>query len=428
MPHSHRIAVIGLGYVGLPLAVELAKRFPTFGFDISAERIRELHQGHDRTNEVESSVLRAGTLGVTSDPDALSECNVFIITVPTPLDEKKLPDLSAVISASKMVGGMLKQDDIVVLESTVYPGVTEDVVGPTLAARSGLVCGTDFFLGYSPERINPGDRMHTISQVTKVVAGQNEATSEVLAEIYGSITGGKVFRAASIRVAEAAKVIENTQRDINIAFINELSMIFGRMDISIYDVLDAAGTKWNFLSFLPGLVGGHCIGVDPVYLAECSVKAGHEPELIMAGRRINDSMSKYIANQIAARVAERSAGRRRARVLVLGVTFKENVPDIRNSKVFDLIGYLSQDGHEIHVHDPHADPDEVRREYHVDIAPTLEPAATADCLVLAVPHREYRDIPPDTLARIVEPNGLIYDVKALWRGRPGIEKFDYVTL
>jgi UDP-N-acetyl-D-galactosamine dehydrogenase len=428
MPHGYRIAVIGLGYVGLPLAVELSKHFSTIGFDISAARVAELLQGHDRTNEVESSVLRAGTLTISADRQALADCNVYIITVPTPLDERNLPDLGAVISASATIADLLKKGDIVVLESTVYPGVTEDVVGPTLAERSGLVSGTDFFLGYSPERINPGDRVHSIAKVTKVVAGQDERTTDVLAEIYGSITGGNIYRAASIRVAEAAKVIENTQRDVNIAFINELSMIFGKMGISIYDVLDAASTKWNFLSFVPGLVGGHCIGVDPVYLAESSLKAGHLPELIMAGRRINEFMCQYIADRISARIAARYPAGRRARVLVLGVTFKENVPDIRNSKVFDLIGYLREHGHDVHVHDPHADPDEVRGEYQVDMAPTLEPAMSADCLVLAVQHREYRDMPAEALSRLVVPNGLIYDLKALWRGRPGMEQFEYVTL
>src|SRR5579863_4741125 len=327
MTTNPRIAIVGLGYVGLPLAVALARHFPVTGLDISRRRIAELQDGIDRTDEVPSKVLRASALKLTSDDTDIVGNDVFIVTVPTPVDKDDKPDLAAVLSACATVGKRLTKNAIVVFESTVYPGVTEEICGPALAAASGLRCGTDFFLGYSPERINPGDREHTVERITKVIAGQTPAAVETLRRVYGAVTNGNVFVARNIKTAEAAKVIENAQRDINIAFINEVTMIFQKLGLSAHDVLDAAATKWNFLRFAPGLVGGHCIGVDPFYLAHRAIELGHDPEVILAGRRINDAMGAFIAERIDSQVP------RRARILVLGLTFKENIPDLRNSKV-----------------------------------------------------------------------------------------------
>jgi len=340
-----RIGVVGLGYVGLPLAIALARHFPVTGFDISARRVTELRDGTDRTDEVPREVLRASALKVTSEAAEITGSDVFIVTVPTPVTPENKPDLSAVRSACETVGKCLGKGAIVVFESTVYPGVTEDICGPALQKASGLVCGRDFFLGYSPERINPGDREHTVDRITKVIAGQTPAVVDVLRTVYGAVTNGNVFAAKNIKTAEAAKVIENAQRDINIAFINEVTMIFQKLELSAHDVLEAAGTKWNFLRFTPGLVGGHCIGVDPFYLAHRALEVGHEPEIILAGRRINDSMGAFVARRVHEQVQTRS------RILVLGLTFKENVPDLRNSKVVDIVAELRRCGHEIVVHE-----------------------------------------------------------------------------
>ena len=329
-----RIAVLGLGYVGLPLAVALARHYKVTGFDIDAGRVAEIAAGRDRTGEVPAKRLAKSTLAVSTEEGELAGCDVFIITVPTPVDESNAPDLGAVLAACDIAGRQLSTGAIVVLESTVYPGVTEEHCGPRLEAASGLRCGTDFFLGYSPERINPGDREHTVERITKVVAGQTPEVTARLVALYGAVNGGNVFTARDIKTAEAAKVIENAQRDINIAFINEITMIFQKLGLSAYDVLEAAGTKWNFLDFAPGLVGGHCIGVDPYYLAHRARQAGHEPEIVLAGRRINDGMADFIVERVAERVAAPG------RVLVLGLTFKENVPDIRNSKVIDIVAGL----------------------------------------------------------------------------------------
>jgi UDP-N-acetyl-D-glucosamine/UDP-N-acetyl-D-galactosamine dehydrogenase len=408
-----RIAVIGLGYVGLPLAVALAKHFPVIGFDIKTARIAELSAGVDRTREVEPAKLKSTTLQLTGDAARLAGHDVYIITVPTPIDAHNKPDLGAVDSASRTVGRALKgrRGAIVVLESTVYPGVTEEIVGPAVAEESGLVSGRDFFLGYSPERINPGDRTHSVDRITKVVAGQTPEIARRLADIYGKITDGGAFVARDIRTAEAAKVIENAQRDINIAFINEVTMIFNKLGLSVFDVLEASRTKWNFLPFTPGMVGGHCIGVDPYYLADLAQRLGHDPEIILAGRRINDHMAAYFAAEISRALP---AG---ARVLVLGLAFKENVPDLRNSKVADMVAALRGHGHTVDVHDPLVDPAEAQAEYGIALLPSLETARGYDAVVCAVAHDAYRALDGEQLAALVRPDGLAADIKGAWRGR-----------
>ena len=410
---SPRIAVIGLGYVGLPLAVALARHFAVVGYDSSAARTAELKRGFDRTGEVDAATLGASALVVAPDAAALKGADVFIVTVPTPVTERNAPDLDAVRAACRTVGRVMGKGAIVVLESTVYPGVTEEICGPELATASGLSAGRDFFLGYSPERINPGDREHTVERITKVVSGQTPEVARRLAEIYGALNGGNVFVAKSIKTAEAAKVIENAQRDINIAFVNEVTMIFNKLGLSIHDVLAASNTKWNFLPFVPGFVGGHCIGVDPYYLAHLAEALGQNPEVVLAGRRINDGMSAYVADSIAAALAARGVAA--ARILVLGLTFKENIPDLRNSKVADLVARLRAAGHAVEVHDGHADPAEARAIYGLDLAPALATLAGYDALVGAVAHDEYRKLAIADFARLVKPGGLVADVKGLWR-------------
>ncbi len=409
-----KVAVIGLGYVGLPLAVHLAKHFPVIGIDIDARRVEELRRGHDRTREVDRGRLCETTMSFTSDANDIRGYDIYIVTVPTPVDDSNQPDLGAVRSASRMVGSVMQKGAIVVYESTVYPGVTEDVAGPELEAASGLKCGKDFFLGYSPERINPGDREHTVDRITKVVAGQTPEVTKVLGEMYGSMTSGGVFLARDIRTAEAAKVIENAQRDINIAFINEVATIFQKMGLSVYDVLEAAGTKWNFLKFSPGLVGGHCIGVDPFYLAHAATKLGHHPEIILAGRRINDNMGRYVAECIAREMAKKGKGAG-ARVLMLGLTFKENVPDLRNSHVIDIIEALRERGFVIEVHDAFADAEEAKKIFGISLRPSLDDATGYDCVVGAVPHEPYLKFGEDKFRSMVKDGGLVADVKGMWR-------------
>jgi UDP-N-acetyl-D-glucosamine/UDP-N-acetyl-D-galactosamine dehydrogenase len=410
------VVVIGLGYVGLPLAVALAKQFATTGLDIDARRIAELESGHDRTGEIEPKRLAASKLALTSDPAACPPSQFYIVTVPTPIDAHNRPDLTLVEAASRTVGGMLAQAQtagirpVVIYESTVYPGVTEDLCGPILEQVSGLVCGRDFFLGYSPERINPGDREHTIDKITKVVSGQTPEVLDQVAALYGAITSGGVFRAASIKAAEAAKVIENAQRDINIAFMNEIAQVFGKLDLSVWDVLAAARTKWNFLPFTPGLVGGHCIGVDPYYLAHRAASLGHDPQVILAGRSTNDGMAGWVAKQLHS-----ARGGVPGSVLVLGLTFKENVPDLRNSKVADLIEALGWRGHQITVHDPHADPAEAQHEYGL----TLDPDAlerSYDLVLLAVAHRDYLAMGRDALRQRLTHGGTLADLKGVIDG------------
>ena len=409
-----RIIVIGLGYVGLPLAVQLAKHFETWGLDINQARIDELKSGFDRTDEIDRERLTASTLRLTTNAADCPPADAYIVTVPTPIDDNNQPDLSPVIGATKMVGAMIKaaQKPVIIYESTVYPGVTEDICGPLLEQVSGLKYRTDFSLGYSPERINPGDREHTVDKITKVIAGDSPEVTETLAEIYGKVTSGGVFRAASIKAAEAAKVIENAQRDINIAFMNEVTQIFAKMDLSIWDVLAAANTKWNFLPFQPGLVGGHCIGVDPYYLSHRAQALGHDPQVILAGRAINDGMGKWIAEQIHSQ-----RGGAAGSVLMLGLTFKENVPDLRNSKVVDVIRHLETLGHHVTVHDPLADGDEATHEYGL----TLSSDALDrhyDTVVGAVAHDAYRALDPFAY---VSGGGLVADLKRIWGGKIATE-------
>jgi len=407
-----RVIVVGLGYVGLPLAVALAKSFETVGIDIDTTRIAELERHHDRTNEIDAARLAKSSLSFTSDPTTIAPADIYIVTVPTPVDANNRPDLSIIESASRMVGRMLTVDHrpIVCFESTVYPGVTEDVCGPILEHVSGLTRGRDFFLGYSPERINPGDREHTIDRITKVVAGENPDVAARLAAVYGAVTSGGTHIAESIKVAEAAKVIENAQRDINIAFMNEITRIFSLMDISVWDVLRAAGTKWNFLPFQPGLVGGHCIGVDPYYLAHCAAALGHDPAVILSGRAINDGMGWWVADQLSARVKPGS------KILVLGLTFKEDVPDLRNSKVAELIARLKSVGHRVDVADPRASPAEAAHEYGLALATAPAPGSY-DAVLLAVPHEQYREEGIAGAALHLKPGGLLADLKGIFAGQ-----------
>jgi UDP-N-acetyl-D-glucosamine/UDP-N-acetyl-D-galactosamine dehydrogenase len=427
LAESDRIAVIGLGYVGLPLAVALAKNAGgrVTGFDIDRGRIAALRRGHDRTGEVLTADLAAlGGLTISADPNVLDGQGVYIVTVPTPVDSHNKPDLSPLLGACQSVGHALASRaagngaPIVVFESTVYPGVTEDICGPAIERASGKAANRDFFLGYSPERINPGDNRHRLENIVKVVSGSTPAVTERLADLYARVTGAGIHRTPDIRTAEAAKVIENAQRDINIAFINEVAMIFGDLGLSVYDVLDAARSKWNFIDFRPGLVGGHCIGVDPFYLAHCAQQLGHEAEVILAGRRINDGMGGYIARRIADAAAAAGLGAR-PRSLVLGLTFKENLPDLRNSKVVDLIRGFQARGHDVAVHDPRADAAEAKTAYDIALLGDLfaVPDGGYDCLIGAVAHEQYLELTEADLARLVKPGGLIADIKAIWRGR-----------
>ena len=406
-----RIVVLGLGYVGLPLAVALAREFETIGFDIDHGRVEELRNGEDRTHEVGEEELRASSLKLTADAEDCRGADVYIITVPTPVDQRNRPDLGAVLAATKMVAGLIDpaRRPTIVYESTVYPGVTEDLCGPEIERRSGFQRGRDFRLGYSPERINPGDREHTVDRITKVIAGEDEEVVEQLAHLYGSVTSGGVFRAASIKAAEAAKAIENAQRDINIAFINEVTQIFSKIGVSVWDVLDAARTKWNFLGFEPGLVGGHCIGVDPYYLSHLAQRVGHDPQVILAGRQTNDRMGEWIADTLHGRRGK--AGK----ALVLGLTFKENVPDLRNSRSFDLVRRLQWLGHEVEVADPVASAEEIEREHGLKV--TEPDGRSYDLVIGAVAHRDYRDLADERLTAMVAPGGTLADLKGMWRGR-----------
>ncbi len=409
---NDRIVVVGLGYVGLPLAVALARSFDVVGLDIDARRVDELKRGIDRTNEVESEVLSASPLQLTSDAADCAGADIYIVTVPTPVDEANQPDLRPVIGATRSLAALLDgaRQPIIVYESTVYPGVTEDICGPLIEEVSGLRRGRDFFLGYSPERINPGDREHTVDRIVKVIAGENQEVTERLAAMYGAVTSAGVFRAASIKAAEAAKVIENAQRDINIAFMNEITQIFSKLDISIWDVLEAAGTKWNFLKFQPGLVGGHCIGIDPYYLSYRAQQLDIEPNVILSGRSINDSMGGWVADQLHARRG------RAGTALILGLAFKENVPDLRNSRVIDVIRRLEQHGHEITVHDPLADGAEAQHEYGVQLSQDAF-GSRYDLVVVAVPHEAYRLLPDAQVAGLLAEGGLLADLKNLYAGR-----------
>ena len=411
MAHGRKIAVIGLGYVGLPVAVAFARSgVPVVAFDIDRRRIDELKTGHDRTCEVEPADINHKTLRYEHDPASLAGANFFIVTVPTPIDDANRPDLGAVLAASRTIGDVLKRGDIVVYESTVYPGTVEEECVPVLEQTSGLSAGSDFTVGYSPERINPGDRQHRFEAITKVVAGQDARTLDIIADVYGSVVTAGVHRAPSIKVAEAAKVIENTQRDLNIAFMNELSAIFHRLDIDTGDVLAAAATKWNFLPYWPGLVGGHCIGVDPYYLTYRAEKAGYHPEIILAGRRINDGMGQWIARECVRSLTTRNCTN--ALVTILGATFKEDVPDIRNSKVIDIVRELDRFGIRTQVHDPLALADEIREEHDVTLT-AMEALQPADAIILAVAHRQYLAEGWSLMKRLLrDGRGAVLDVKA----------------
>ncbi len=410
---NERIAVVGLGYVGLPVALAFARKFPgTLGFDINTKRVTELARGHDRTGETSSDELAAAKLRVTSKVEDLEGCTFFVVAVPTPVDGTKRPDLTPLVRASETVGKVLQKGAVVVFESTVYPGVTEDECGPVLERVSGLKRGVDFKLGYSPERINPGDKEHALEKITKIVSGEDAETLERVAVAYGAIIDAGVFRAKSIQVAEAAKVIENTQRDLNIALMNELAVIFERKGLRTKDVLEAAGTKWNFLKFSPGLVGGHCIGVDPYYLTTMAEKLGYHPQVILAGRRINDGMGAWIAQRIVKMLVHADVPVKGARIGVLGLTFKENVPDLRNSRVPDIVAELLQFGVVPLVHDPYADPEIARHEYGIDVV-AQDALTNLAGAVLAVSHEQFLTQPPAELFAGVRAGGIVVDVKSV---------------
>jgi UDP-N-acetyl-D-galactosamine dehydrogenase len=408
---ANTIAVVGLGYVGLPLAVAFARRYPTIGFDLSEAKIAAYREKCDPTGEVSRAELEgAKQLTVTSDAAALRDADFIIVAVPTPIDAAHQPDFGPLLGASESVGRNLKRGATVVFESTVYPGATEEVCVPVIERHSGYVWKRDFFVGYSPERINPGDKDHTLTRIVKVVSGDTPQTLERVAGVYASVVNAGVHRASSIKVAEAAKVIENTQRDLNIALMNELALIFHKIGIDTLEVLEAAGTKWNFLPFRPGLVGGHCIGVDPYYLTHKADKLGYHPQVILAGRRINDGMGKYIAEQTVKHLIQAGRPVKGANVAVLGLTFKENVPDLRNSRVIDVVSELDSYGMRVHVHDPVADPAEARHEYGIELA-SWDALPRVEALVAAVAHRELRARPVDDLCAKLAPGGLYVDVK-----------------
>ncbi|HEY5106463.1 MAG TPA: nucleotide sugar dehydrogenase [Caulobacteraceae bacterium] len=413
MVNDPRIGVIGLGYVGLPLAAAFGRIYPTVGMDLKRERIDQLRAGHDATLEMTLEELSAAPqLSFTDDMADLAACTVFIVTVPTPVDQAKRPDLSALTGATRAVAGVLKAGDLVIYESTVYPGATEEVCAPLLAHISGLAFNVDFCCGYSPERVNPGDRLHRLTNTIKVTSGSTPDAAARVDALYAAIIEAGTYPAPSIRVAEAAKVIENTQRDVNIALVNELAMIFRRLGIDSHEVFEAAATKWNFLPFRPGLVGGHCIGVDPYYLTHKAQEAGYHPEMILAGRRVNDAMGAYVADQVLQLMTGKAINPVGAKVLVLGLTFKENCPDLRNTRVIDIVRRLQGFGMDVAVHDPWADPEEALREY--GIALTGSPrAGTYDAVVLAVGHDQFRAQTAESLCGLCSSGGILYDVKSI---------------
>lgn len=419
---SIRIAVIGLGYVGLPLARLFATKYPVIGFDINEQRVNEINQGIDHTLEVDEQVLHAvlvsenpvtmGTNGLLCSfrPEDIKACNFYVVTVPTPVDKNNHPDLTPLLKASETVGCVISNGDIVVYESTVYPGATEDDCLPVIEKISGLKYNIDFFAGYSPERINPGDKEHTVEKIRKVTSGSTPEVAEIVDLTYRSVIQAGTHKASSIRVAEAAKVIENSQRDINIAFVNELAKIFNAMKIDTHDVLDTAATKWNFLSFKPGLVGGHCIGVDPYYLAQKAQEAGYHPEIILAGRRVNDSMGKYVATEVVKLMIRNEIQVKNSKILMLGITFKENCPDIRNTKATDIYNELISYGIEVDIYDPWASPEEVQHEYGITITTHLDESSSYGAVILAVAHREFMEI---DLQAFKDRGAILYDVKGI---------------
>ena len=419
-----KISLIGLGYVGLPIALEFARKYSVIGFDISEKRVKMMQQGIDPSRELASDAFKGTDILFTSNLEDLRKADFHVVAVPTPIDKNNLPDLGALKKASETVGKIVKRGDYIVFESTVYPGATEEDCIPVIEQISGLKFKTDFKVGYSPERINPGDTHHTLTNVVKVVSGCDDESAEEIAKVYASIVKAGIHKASSIKVAEAAKVIENTQRDLNIALMNELSFIFNKMGINTYDVLEAAGTKWNFLKFYPGLVGGHCIGVDPYYLTFKAMEIGHYAQVITSGRSVNDSVSKYIATEMIKALIKTDCVIQKSRILVMGITFKENVSDIRNSKVADVVHELESYGVKVEVVDPFADPEEVKEEYGIDLA--NEPNGKYEGIVLAVSHDAYAKIQPNEIEVKLTSNGVFFDVKGLLRNKEG--NYTYLSL
>ena len=406
-----RIALIGLGYVGLPLAVEFGKRYPTVGFDIRAARVEELRRGHDSTLEVEPDLLAQATqLDFTHQLADIAQCTVYIVTVPTPIDAAKRPDLTPLVKASEAIGSILKRGDTVIYESTVYPGCTEEVCVPILERVSGLRFNVDFCVGYSPERINPGDKAHRVTNILKVTSGSTPATADFVDALYASIITAGTHKAPTIKVAEAAKVIENTQRDLNIALVNDLAILFNKLGIDTLDVLEAAGTKWNFLPFRPGLVGGHCISVDPYYLTHKAQEVGHHPQVILAGRRTNDSMGPFVADQTIKLMLKKGINPVRARILILGLAFKENCPDLRNTRVVDIIDTLRSYNTNVDIHDPWVDAAEAQHEYAIDLIAAPQPASY-DAVILAVGHDQFKQLGGQGVRALLKADGVVYDVK-----------------
>jgi UDP-N-acetyl-D-glucosamine/UDP-N-acetyl-D-galactosamine dehydrogenase len=416
-----KLAVIGLGYVGLPIALEFAKKVKVIGFDINAKRVEMMRNKIDPSQELESGAFDNCDIEFTDQLDVLKQANFFIVAVPTPVDEHNIPDLVPVQKASETIGKVIKKDDYVIFESTVYPGCTEEDCLPIIEKLSGLKNIADFKLGYSPERINPGDKEHTLSSIIKVVSGCDAESLEVIAKVYELVVAAGVHKASSIKVAEAAKIIENTQRDLNIALMNELSIIFDRMNINTYEVLEAAGTKWNFLKFQPGLVGGHCIGVDPYYLTYKSKELGYDSQVILAGRNINDGMAGYVAKKVLQHIIQYNGNVKDAKVLVMGATFKENVSDIRNSKVADVIRELKSFSLNVHVSDPHAESAELKHEYGFELTPQL--TNDYDAVIVTVPHNDYKNLDDAYFSGITKPYGLVADLKGIYRGRISSRKY-----
>ncbi|TWX67210.1 Vi polysaccharide biosynthesis UDP-N-acetylglucosamine C-6 dehydrogenase TviB [Colwellia demingiae] len=406
-----KLGIIGLGYVGLPLAVEFGKKYPTLGFDINTKRVGELKQGHDFTLEVSSEELADSEfISYSADVDDLKNCNIYIVTVPTPIDKHKQPDLTPLVKASAMLAKVINKGDIVIYESTVYPGATEEICLPEVERHSGLVFNQDFYAGYSPERINPGDKEHRVTNILKVTSGSTPQIAEFIDSLYKSIITAGTYQASSIQVAEAAKVIENTQRDLNIALINELAVIFNKLNIDTEEVLKAAGTKWNFLPFRPGLVGGHCIGVDPYYLTHKAQSIGYNPEVILAGRRINDSMGEYVVSQLVKTMLKRKLPVNGANVLVMGLTFKENCPDVRNTKIVDILSELAEFDINVDVYDPWVNPEDAKHEYNVDLISAPKPSFY-DAVIFAVAHDEFKALSADEIKALMKEEHVIYDLK-----------------
>ncbi len=407
---DHKIGIIGLGYVGLPLAIEFAKKFPTIGFDINPERVDQLKEAFDSTNEVSTQDLMKSSLVFSCNSEDISECNVFIITVPTPVDDRKVPDLLPIKSATEIIASLLKEKDIVIYESTVFPGLTEEVCVPILEGISGLKYNQHFFCGYSPERINPGDKDHRITEIVKVTSGSTPRTAKIVDELYSSIITAGTFMAKDIKTAEAAKVIENTQRDINIALVNELSIIFDTLGLDTKDVLDAAATKWNFLPFKPGLVGGHCIGVDPYYLTYKALEEGYKPEMILSGRKLNDEMPNFVANKVIELMHGKKIDLQKAKVLILGFSFKENCPDYRNTKIIDLASKLKEKVDRVDIFDPWVDSEKVKKEHNIQLIKKID-YSSYDAAILAVAHDAFLEYKNKGLKEFTTENSVIYDIK-----------------